>query len=44
MPKSVVVDSSVIVRYLTGDEPRQSAAAVELFRAAAAGRVNLIIP
>ena len=44
MPKSVAVDASVIVRYLTGDEPRQSPAAVELFRAAVAGQVNLIIP
>lgn len=44
MPKSVAVDASVIVRYLTGDEPRQSPAAVELFRAAAAGRVHLVIP
>ena len=44
MPKSVAVDASVIVRYLTGDEPRQSPAAVALFRAAAVGQVNLIIP
>lgn len=44
MPKSVAVDASVIVRYLTGDEPRQSPAAVKLFRAAAAGQVNLVIP
>ena len=42
--KSVAIDANVIVRYLTGDDPVQSLAAMELFRAASAGRVNLIIP
>ena len=42
--KSVAIDANVIVRYLTGDDPVQSLAATELFRAASAGRVNLIIP
>lgn len=42
--KSVAIDASIIVRYLTGDDPVQSPAATELFRAASAGRVNLIIP
>jgi len=42
--KSVAIDANVIVRYLTGDDPVQSPAATELFRAASAGRVNLIIP
>lgn len=44
MPNAVAVDASVIIRYLTGDDPLQSAAATELFRSAAAGRINLIIP
>lgn len=44
MPKTVAVDANVIVRYLTGDDPVQAAAATELFRAAGAGRVSLIIP
>ena len=42
--RSVAIDANVIVRYLTGDDPVQSPAATELFRAASAGRVNLIIP
>ena len=42
--KSVAIDANVIVRYLTGDDPVQSPAATELFRAANAGRVNLIVP
>ena len=42
--KSVAIDANVIVRYLTGDDPVQSPAATELFRAASHGRVNLIIP
>ncbi len=44
MPKCVAVEASVIVLYLTGDELRQPASAVGLFRAAAAGQVQLIIP
>lgn len=43
-PKSIAIDANVIVRYLTGDDAVQSPAATELFRAASAGRVNLIIP
>ena len=43
-PKSVAVDTNVIVRFLTGDDPAQSLAATELFRAASSGRVHLIIP
>ena len=42
--KSVAIDANVIVRFLTGDDPVQSPAATELFRAASAGRVRLIIP
>jgi predicted nucleic-acid-binding protein len=42
--KSVVIDANVIVRYLTGDDRVQSPAATELFRAASAGRIHLIIP
>ena len=44
MPKSLAIDANVIVRYLTGDDSGQSPAATELFRAAGAGRMNLIIP
>lgn len=43
-PKSVAIDANVIVRYLTGDDPAQSPAATELFRAASAGRVQLVVP
>ena len=42
--KSVAIDANVIVRYLTGDDPVQSPAATELFRAASAGRLNVILP
>jgi predicted nucleic-acid-binding protein len=42
--RSVAIDANVIVRYLTGDDPAQSPAATALFRAAGAGRVNLVIP
>ena len=42
--KPVALDANVIVRYLTGDDPGQSPAATELFRAASAGRAHLIIP
>lgn len=42
--KSVAIDANVIVRYLTADDPVQSPAATELFRAASAGRMHLIIP
>jgi predicted nucleic-acid-binding protein len=44
MSAPIAVDASVIVRYLTGDEKIQSAAAADLFRAAQAGKVSLIIP
>ncbi|MGO8678992.1 MAG: PIN domain-containing protein [Limisphaerales bacterium] len=44
MATKIVVDASVIVRYLTGDEKTQSAAAADLFRAAEAGRATLVIP
>jgi predicted nucleic-acid-binding protein len=43
MASSIAVDASVIVRYLTGDDKTQSAAAADLFRAAQAGKVSLII-
>ena len=42
--KSVALDANVIVRYLTGDDPVQSPAAAELFCAASAGSVSLVIP
>jgi predicted nucleic-acid-binding protein len=44
MAARIAVDASVVVRYLTGDEKTQSAAAADLFRAAQAGRVTLVIP
>jgi predicted nucleic-acid-binding protein len=44
MGAKIGVDASVIVRYLTGDEKAQSAAAADLFRAAEAGRAMFVIP
>jgi predicted nucleic-acid-binding protein len=44
MPALIAVDASVIIRYLTGDDKTQSPAATELFRAAQAGKVKLVIP
>lgn len=44
MSVAIVIDASVIVRYLTGDEKTQSAAAANLFRAAQAGKAKLVIP
>ena len=44
MASSIAVDASVIVRFLTGDDKIQSAAAADLFRAAQSGKVKLVIP
>jgi predicted nucleic-acid-binding protein len=44
MAVPIAIDASVVVRYLTGDDPIQSPAATELFRAAQAGKVKLLIP
>jgi predicted nucleic-acid-binding protein len=44
MPATVAVDASVVVRYLTGDDKTQSAAAADLFRAAQSGALRLVIP
>jgi predicted nucleic-acid-binding protein len=44
MSVPIAVDASIIVRYLTGDDKTQSAAAADLFRAAQAGKVSLIVP
>jgi predicted nucleic-acid-binding protein len=44
MAAPIAVDASVIVRYLTGDDKTQSPAAADLFRAAQAGRVKLVVP
>jgi predicted nucleic-acid-binding protein len=44
MATPIAIDASVVVRYLTGDDKTQSAAATELFRAAQAGKVKLVIP
>jgi len=44
MAVPVAIDASVVVRFLTGDDKVQSAAAAELFRAAEAGKIKLLIP
>ncbi|MGO8764465.1 MAG: PIN domain-containing protein [Limisphaerales bacterium] len=44
MAAPIAIDASVVVRYLTGDDKTQSAAATELFRAAHEGKVKLVIP
>jgi predicted nucleic-acid-binding protein len=44
MGAAIAIDASVVVRYLTGDDKAQSAAAADLFRAAQTGKVKLIIP
>ena len=44
MATPIAIDASVVVRYLTGDDKTQSAAATEMFRAAQAGQVKLLIP
>lgn len=44
MAARIAVDASVIVRYLTGDDQTQAAAATALFRAAQAGKIKLLIP
>jgi len=44
MAASIAIDASVVVRYLTGDDKAQSAAAADLFRAAQSGKVKLVIP
>lgn len=44
MAAAIAVDASVVVRYLTGDDKAQSAAATDLFRAAQNGKVKLVIP
>ncbi|HEX4350720.1 MAG TPA: PIN domain-containing protein [Verrucomicrobiae bacterium] len=44
MAAVVACDASVVVRFLTGDDKVQSAAAADLFRAAQAGKVRLLIP
>jgi predicted nucleic-acid-binding protein len=44
MPDAIAIDTNIIVRYLTGDDKSQSPAATELFRAAQAGRLSLIVP
>ena len=44
MAAPIAIDASVVVRFLTGDDKAQSAAATQLFRAAEAGKVKLVIP
>ncbi len=44
MAALIAIDTSVIVRYLTGDDKAQSSAATDLFRAAQSGKVKLVIP
>jgi predicted nucleic-acid-binding protein len=44
MAAPIAIDASVVVRYLTGDDKTQSAAAADLFRAAQSGNVKLVVP
>lgn len=44
MAETIAIDTNIIVRYLTGDDPSQSPRATALFRAAASGQVHLVIP
>lgn len=44
MAVPIALDASVVVRFLTGDDQAQSPAAAELFRAAQAGKIKLVIP
>ena len=44
MAAPIAIDASVVVRFLTGDDKAQSAAATELFRAAEAGKAKLVVP
>lgn len=44
MPTAIAIDASVIVRYLTGDHKTHSPEAADLFRAAQAGNLNLVVP
>ena len=44
MAASIAIDARVVIRYLTGDDKAQSAAATDLFRAAQTGRIKLVIP
>lgn len=44
MVASIAIDTNIVVRYLTGDDKVQSVSATELFRAAQAGKVKVLIP
>ena len=44
MAVPIAIDANVVVRYLIGDDKIQAAAATELFRAAQAGKVKLLLP
>jgi predicted nucleic-acid-binding protein len=44
MAAPIALDANVLIRYLTGDDKIQSATATDLFRAAQAGKVKLVIP
>lgn len=44
MTATIAIDANIVIRYLTGDDKVQSASATELFRAAQAGKVKLLIP
>ncbi len=41
--KRYVLDTNLVVRFLTGDHPTMSAAAASLFEECAAGRVDLLL-
>ena len=44
MSTPIAIDANVIIRYLTGDDTAQAAAATGLFRAAQSGKVKLVVP
>jgi len=44
MAAPIALDANVVIRYLTGDDKVQSAAATDLFRAAQSGKIKLVIP
>ena len=44
MAVPIAIDANIVIRYLTGDDKIQSASATELFRAAQAGKVRLLVP
>jgi predicted nucleic-acid-binding protein len=44
MAKAIAIDANIVVRYLVGDDPSQTPEAADLFGAARAGKVTLVVP